>query len=263
MRTTLVLLMAAVLAVIGAGSAHSDEGAPMPGSLTLTGTVIGADPDALPTGADLTVTLEDVSLADAPAVQLALTRFGVAGRPAPIPFTLDYPAPAVQPGAVYAARARVTLGERLLFTTTERTQVDPLNPSPIELRLEPVPAAPPAPDASLTDTYWKLVQVQGSPVLVAEQMREPHLVLDGQDGRFAGSGGVNRLMGGYTLAGDSLTFSQAASTMMAGPPEAMQQEQAIITALPLVRGFGVTGNDLTLVDAAGRPVLQAVAVALN
>lgn len=99
--------------------------------------------------------------------------------------------------------------------------------------------------------------------MVAEQMREPHLVLNGQDGRFAGSGGVNRLMGDYTLTGDVLTLSNAASTMMAGPPDAMAQEQAILAALPLVRGFRITGNSLTLVDDAGGPVLQAVAVALN
>ena len=52
-------------------------------------------------------------------------------------------------------------------------------------------------------------------------------------------------------------------TMMAGPPEAMAQEQTIVGALPLVRGFRIAGNDLTLIDDAGRPVIRAVAVALN
>ena len=120
-------------------------------------------------------------------------------------------------------------------------------------------AGDPVPDVSLTGTYWKLVEVDGAPVQVAEQMREPHLVLDG---RLAGSGGVNRLMGGYTLAGGSLTFSQFATTMMAGPPEAMRQEQAILSALGRVRGFDVAGDRLTLFDEAARPVLAAVAVAL-
>lgn len=115
----------------------------------------------------------------------------------------------------------------------------------------------------MTDTYWKLVDVDGQPVEATDSRREPHLVLNGQDGRFAGSGGVNRLMGGYTRQGDSLSFAQVASTMMAGPPEAMRQEQVIVTALGLVRGFDVDGDRLTLVDDSGTTVVTAVAVALR
>lgn len=263
--------MVCALSIIGSAIASSDEG----DVLTLTGTVVyQVEPGAAaapPAEALLTVTLEDTSRADAPAVTLGQTQFALNGQQAPIPFSVAYPRSAVLPQAVYSARARLTLGDRLLFTTTQNTRVDPLNPAPIQLQMQPVttssaptaPAAPPIPDATLTDTYWKLVEVQGTPVAVAEQMREPHLVLNGQDGRFAGSGGVNRLMGGYTLAGEALTLSNAAMTMMAGPPEAMAQEQTIVAALPLVRGFRIAGNDLTLVDDAGRPVIRAVAVALN
>lgn len=261
MRIGLLVVMVSVLSMIGAPRAGGDDDL-----LTLTGSVLYSEPMAPPPAeALLTVSLEDVSRADAPALTLGQAQFQINGQPGPIPFSLAYPRSAVLPQGVYAARARVTVGDRLVFTTTEITRVDPLNPIPVQLRVQAVApmAPPPAPDAALTDTYWKLVEVQGTPVVVAEQMREPHLVLNGQDGRFAGSGGVNRLMGGYTLAGDSLTFSEAASTMMAGPPEAMQQEQVIIAALPLVRGFSITGDDLTLVDDAGRPVLRAVAVALN
>jgi putative lipoprotein len=264
-RRILLVAMVGVLAIVGAPSAGGDE----PEMLTLTGTVVYSEPSAPPADALLTVTLEDVSLADAPAVTLGQAQFQLNGQSAPIPFSLAYPRSAVVPQAMYSARARLTQGDQLLFTTTQNNPVDPLRPVPLQLVLEPVapPVAPPAPpatpDASLTDTYWKLVSVQGVPVVVAEQMREPHLVLNGQDGRFAGSGGVNRLMGDYTLTGEALTLSNAASTMMAGPPEAMAQEQAILAALPLVRGFRVTGNSLTLVDDAGGPVLQAVAVALN
>ena len=261
MRRSLLVAMVGVLAIVGAPSAGGDE----PEVLTLTGTVVYREPSAPPADALLTVTLEDVSRADAPAVTLGQAQFQLNGQSAPIPFSLAYPRSAVVPQARYSARARLTQGDRLLFTTTQNNPVDPLLPAPLQLVLEPVaPAAPPpTPNASLTDTYWKLVSVQGVPVVVAEAMREPHLVLNGQDGRFAGSGGVNRLMGGYALIGDALTLSNAASTMMAGPPEAMAQEQAILGVLPLVRGFRITGNGLTLVDDAGGPVLQAVAVALN
>ena len=262
MRISLLVVLASVLAMLGAPAAGGDPD----DVLTLTGSVVYAQPVTPPAEALLTVTLEDVSRADAPAVTLSQTQIQVNGQPGPIMFALAYPRAAVLPQALYSARARVTAGDSLLFTTTESYRVDPLTPPPIQLVLQPVapaPPAPPVPDASLTDTYWKLLQVQGTPVVVADQMREPHLVLNGQDGRFAGSGGVNRVMGGYTLAGESLTLSNAASTMMAGPPEAMQQEQMILAALPLVRGYRIGGNDLTLVDEAGQPVVQAVAVAMN
>lgn len=264
MRTGLVLLIVAVLAMFGCATASADEGDPVADSQTLNGSVILRQPAALPDGTLMTVTLEDVSLADAPAVTLGQTQFEVRNQQPPIPFAVVYPTSAVRPGALYAARARLTLGDQLLFTTTERNQVDPLNPLPIELVLDPVPTnPPPTPEVSLTDTYWKILEVDGRPVVVAEQAREPQLVLNGQDGRFGGSGGVNRLMGGYTVDGTALTFSQVASTMMAGPPEAMAQEQAIVAALGRVRGYGIAGDQLTLVDESGQPVLRAGAVALG
>ncbi|MFN8070259.1 MAG: META domain-containing protein [Mycobacterium sp.] len=264
MRTSLVLLIAAFVALIGCAAAGADPGGSVADSETLNGTVVLRLPALLPPGSLLTVTLEDVSLADAPAQTIAQTQIQVKDQQAPIQFALVYPSAAVRPGAVYAARARLNLRDQLLFTTTERYQVDALNPVPLQLVMDPVPSSPPPPpDVSLTDTYWKLLEVGGQPVAVAEQMREPQLVLNGQDGRFAGSGGVNRLMGGYTLAGNSLTFSQVASTMMAGPPEAMQQEQAIVAALGNVRGFSIAGDQLTLTDQFGQPLIRAVAVALR
>jgi putative lipoprotein len=261
MRMSLGLLIAAVLSLFACAAAGADEG----DSRTLTGSVVLREPAALPAGTVLTVTLEDVSLADAPSVTLAQTQFEVKDQLTPIPFTLSYPTSAVRPGSVYSVRARLTLGDRLLFTTTQRNSVDPLNPTPVELVVDSVAtnSPPPTPDVSLTDTYWKFLEVGGQPVVVAEQMREPQLVLNGQNGRFAGSGGVNRLMGGYIVDSNGLTFSQVASTMMAGPPEAMQQEQAIVAALGNVRGYNIAGDQLTLVDDSGQPVLEAVAVALR
>ena len=258
------MLIATVLSLFGCASASADEGGALPDTLTLSGSVIYRERMALPPDAVVTVTLEDISRADAPAITLGQTSFPANGQQVPIPFSLVYPGSAVQPSAVYAARARVTVGDQLWFTTTSNNPVDARNPVPIELMMNRVPAdPPPVPDVSLTETYWKITEVRGQPVAVAEGLREPSIVLHGQDSRVSGSGGVNRLMGGYTLDGASLTFSQLASTMMAGPPEAMQQEQAIVAALGAVRGFSIAGDHLTLTDETGTPVLTAVAVALR
>ena len=265
MRTTVLLVITVVVAMFGCAAAGADPGDSVADSATLSGSVVLRQPAVLPAGTLLTVTLEDVSLADAPALIVGQTQFEVRDQLTPIPFTLVYPVPAAQPGSVYGARGRLTLGDRLLFTTTQRNSVDPLNPLPIELVVDSVATEtpPPMPDVSLTNTYWKIIEVDGQPVAAAQQMREPQLVLNGQDGRFVGSGGVNRLMGGYIVDGKGLTFSQVASTMMAGAPEAMQQEQAIVVALGAVRGFSITGDQLTLANDSGQPVLRAVAVALR
>jgi len=124
MRMTLLFLITAVSSLIGCAGASADEGGgSLADSVTVNGSVVLRDPVALPVGTLLTVTLEDVSLADSPAETLAQKQFEVKDQQA-IPFSLVFPASAVRPGSVYAARARLTLGDRLLFTTTERNQVD-------------------------------------------------------------------------------------------------------------------------------------------
>lgn len=266
MRLPRWMVASALIVAASLGSAPAladDEG----GTATLTGSVSLREPGDIPAGSVLTVTVEDTSRADAPAVPLAQAQIDLTDQRAPIPFELPYPTAALDQRAVYTARARVTMGDRLLFTTTDSNRVDVFNPAPADLVMSavapPAPTSAPAPDAALADTYWKLVDVDGAPVVVAEQLREPHLVLNSADSRFAGSGGVNRLMGGYASDGIGLTFGQTATTMMAGPPEAMAQEQLIVAALQRVRGFRIAGDILTLLDGAGTPVLRAVAVALN
>jgi heat shock protein HslJ len=80
-------------------------------------------------------------------------------------------------------------------------------------------------------------------------------------GELAGSGGVNRYTATYdTQPGDRIKISRPASTMMAGPPKAMAQEQAYFAALTKATGFAVTADSLTLTDDHGT-VLVRYAVA--
>jgi heat shock protein HslJ len=117
-------------------------------------------------------------------------------------------------------------------------------------------------DWSLTNTYWRLTQLNGAPVVVPEHAREPHLVLHTAESRVAGSGGCNRLMGGYVLEGERLTFSKMASTMMACP-EGMEQERAFAEALGKARTWKLTGAQLELYDEADKVVARFEATALK
>jgi heat shock protein HslJ len=121
---------------------------------------------------------------------------------------------------------------------------------------------PPKPDRALMNTYWKLVELQGAPVTVAPNQREPHLVLQLQGNRVVGSGGCNRLTGTYTLNGDFVGFAGVAATRMACPA-GMEQESAFLRALGDVRSWRVRGDDLVLLDAANATLLKFAAVDLR
>jgi heat shock protein HslJ len=63
----------------------------------------------------------------------------------------------------------------------------------------------------------------------------------------SGFGGVNRYMGGFTSSPEgAMDFGPLASTMMAGPEDAMAAEQAYLAALDTVTGYTVTDSGLVL-----------------
>lgn len=95
-------------------SAHAD---------TLTGTAGYRERIAPPPDARFVAVIEDVSRADAPAVELARVEFLPAGGP-PYAFAIDYDAAALDPAGSYTVRASLLdAGGRLLFTTDSFTPV--------------------------------------------------------------------------------------------------------------------------------------------
>ncbi len=106
---------------------------------------------------------------------------------------------------------------------------------------------------ALAGRRFAIVSVDGVAVMPST---EPDLVF-GADGRVSGNATVNRLMGQYALEGDVLRFGALASTMMAGPPENMEQEQRVLAALahPL-RVEAAADGDVLLVSEAGTTLLR-------
>jgi heat shock protein HslJ len=108
---------------------------------------------------------------------------------------------------------------------------------------------------SLVGRAFRVVEIDGMPTL-----EEPVADLTfGDDGRVTGCATVNRLFGPYSLTGDELTAGPLAGTMMAGPPEAMEQEQRLHAALsqPLTVTVSDTGDRLELRGAAGVALVLA------
>lgn len=109
-------------------------------------------------------------------------------------------------------------------------------------------------DVKLEGT-WLLKLVEGQ--AVAKDMKTPSLTI-AQDGKVSGFGGVNRLMGSMSAGGEKL-FGPVATTMMAGPPEAMKTEMAFTRALEKVTVSRTTDGGLELLGADGTVLLEFVA----
>jgi uncharacterized lipoprotein YbaY len=95
---------------------------------TVAGEVVYRERIALPPDALLVVELADVSLVDAPIV-IAKRRIAPAGN-VPIKFEIGFDPKAIQQGRTYALQARITVGERLMFTTDTSHRLDPLAGKP-------------------------------------------------------------------------------------------------------------------------------------
>lgn len=78
----------------------------------------------------------------------------------------------------------------------------------------------------------------------------------GDDGRVSGRATVNRVFGPYEIDGDVISFGALGTTMMAGPQDAMDQEQLLLQALGRTLTVVVApgGVPITLL-AEGRPAL--------
>lgn len=237
---------------ISSAQAASDSASPM-----ITGTVTYLVRMALQPEAAIDVRLEDVSLADAPAKLVAEYIFAAAGKQVPIPFQLPYTAKDIQPNHRYQLRARITVDDKLTFTTTQAYPVITNGaPTHVDLVLQPVSGAPASPNSGasggntnappLRGTHWKLTELIAEPNVTQEGENAAHLLLDATENRFSGSTGCNRMAGAFVLEGNSLHFDAAATTMMACPEPLMKQEHAMTTMLGAVTSYRISGRTLEL-----------------
>ena len=121
----------------------------------------------------------------------------------------------------------------------------------------PAPASRPMAPLSLRGSLWQLQTLQhaNSTTLFKPPGPAPELLLAVDQERVSGTGGCNRLMGGFRLAGEELSFSRLASTQMACPPEVMAFERRYSEALAQVRRWSIDKRNLLLQNAAGRTLL--------
>ena len=105
-----------------------------------------------------------------------------------------------------------------------------------------------APDApTMLEGSWKLETLNGA---AADPTVPSTLSMD--NGAATGNAGLNTFNGGYEAPSNGvLTFGPLASTQMAGPENAMQQEQAFLKVLADTKKFTTEDGALVLMDDSG------------
>jgi heat shock protein HslJ len=113
----------------------------------------------------------------------------------------------------------------------------------------------------LEGTTWILSSFDGQPPLPGSTIT----AIFESDGKMGGSSGCNSYGASYRTSGDGLTISDPFSTMMACEPDLMEQETDFLSALTATASFVISGETLTLKDAAGasRLVFQAQSTELS
>jgi heat shock protein HslJ len=89
-----------------------------------------------------------------------------------------------------------------------------------------------------------------APVKPDKLQREAYLILKSETHGVAGSGGCNRLNGGYELDASRLIFTRVATTRMACT-NGMETEKDFLASLGKVRAWAIDGQDLKLLDGDG------------
>ncbi|WP_170374401.1 YbaY family lipoprotein [Ruegeria atlantica] len=234
-----IVVCALVLTILGSQS-HAG---------TVTGTAAYRERIAVPPDATLYVELQDVSLADAPAVSLAAKRYAMDSVPAQFELTFDDAL--IKDGHRYVVRASISQGQDLLFTTDTAYPVltDGAGNS-ADLMLVQVQGG-----NMLNNTQWTAAALNGAPI---EAERRPEINF-AQDGAFSGSGGCNRFNGQADISGVTIAFpDNMAATLMACPPALEEVERQFFQALQSVTTYAVEGDALAFLDAAGEPVIKFV-----
>jgi uncharacterized lipoprotein YbaY len=217
---------------------------------TITGTATYREPMALPPGAVLEATLEDVSRADAPADTIARQRVASPGNP-PIAFTIAYDPAQIVANRTYVVRARILVDGTLLFTTDTAVPVITRGASTsvsVMLRRVGSQPAPPAAAAArpLEGTSWQLVRFQGGDdTKLTPDDRSKYKIEFAAAGQLTARIDCNRGRGTWKSDGpNQLQFGPLALTRAQCPAGSMHDQ--IVKQWPYIRSYVIRDGRLFL-----------------
>ncbi|PTM40164.1 META domain-containing protein [Bosea sp. 124] len=109
------------------------------------------------------------------------------------------------------------------------------------------------PRTLLGTNEWVVAQIAGTPVIAKAGATLQFL----DDGALVGKASCNRFRSSFMLTGEGLTFGAAATTMMACPPDIMQQEQSLLRQLEGVTGFDIRADGALILKGKDGTALVA------
>ncbi|WP_028866193.1 META domain-containing protein [Psychromonas aquimarina] len=213
----------------------------------------------LPENAQLTLTLADVALADAPAKIIASKTMTLTNTP-PWIVDLNYDPAALTEQGRYVLQARIEANGVLMFINTTSTPVfAEQDNKAVNIMLSKVATDRKAAlfntDVNFENTYWKLIELNGTPVVTKENAREINMTFNSEEQTAHGFSGCNGFSGGYQLNGNQITFSPFMSTMMACP-DMDETEIPFLKTLAGTELYQINGETLSLVDAQSRVIMR-------
>ena len=215
---------------------------------TVTGTATYRERIALPPqGVVVTVKVEDVSRADAPAVTIGEQIIENPGHQVPIPFEIEYNPDDIDERYTYAMRVRIEVDGELWFTNTTRYQVItrgfPI--SSVEVLLEKVG---PRETLTLEDTTWVL-ESYGEKGNLQGVLEDTEITIEfkSAESKLSGSGGCNNYFGSYEINKNEFTIKPPiGATEMACPEPIMRQEQEYLKLLETTETFQIQNVKLII-----------------
>ena len=99
-----------------------------------------------------------------------------------------------------------------------------------------------APQGPLAGRTWVLTTLQGAPCEPIDQAKLPIIEFDSERNSAKGSTGVNQFSGHCDWTTISMRFAPLVTTRRAGPPQAMDREQAFLEALGRVTSWRMLGT---------------------
>jgi copper homeostasis protein (lipoprotein) len=104
-------------------------------------------------------------------------------------------------------------------------------------------------ETPLTNTYWKLAELNGTSVHPGPGQKEAHLMLRTGEPRVNGFGGCSEFTGAYEVAGATIHFLRVAATTSTCPEH--DRETEFLAALEGVTHYEILGETLLLMSDTG------------
>lgn len=117
-------------------------------------------------------------------------------------------------------------------------------------------------NAALVETYWRLSELMGQPVVNKDNNKEIFMIINSKDNKVHGFSGCNTFNGMYSLTNETrISFSKCNTTLMACID--MSNEKELMEVLEKTDSYAIQEDTLTLNRARMAPLAKFTAVINN